>query len=72
MPLDLFRKYVNEAVIDNVVAVSISTRPDCIAREHLEILKQLQDEKRRHHHRAWTANIEQQNTEDNQQTTHSC
>ena len=45
MPIDLFRKYVNEAVIENVVAVSISTRPDCIAVEHLEILKQLQQEK---------------------------
>lgn len=45
MPLELFRQYVNEAVVENVVAVSVSTRPDCIAREHLEILKQLQDEK---------------------------
>ncbi len=39
MPPDVFEKYINEAVLDNVVGIDVSTRPDCISEEYLEILK---------------------------------
>ncbi len=45
MPLNLFEKYMYESVIEDVVAISISTRPDCVFEEHLQILKRLQEEK---------------------------
>src|SRR5699024_11565020 len=35
---DKFKKVINEAIIDDVVAISISTRPDCIYDEQLEFL----------------------------------
>jgi len=39
LPLDRFKKVINEAVAPNVCAVYISTRPDCICDEYLEVLK---------------------------------
>jgi len=43
MPIDYFRKVINEACIDGVVGISISTRPDCIGEVHLDILKEISD-----------------------------
>lgn len=44
IPIDLFEKYVNDAIIDDVVDISISTRPDCINREYLDILENVKSE----------------------------
>ncbi len=41
MPLDDFKKYMNDAVRDNVVEISVSTRPDCINYEYLEVLNEI-------------------------------
>lgn len=38
MNIDNFKKIIQEAIIENVVAISISTRPDCIYDEQLEYL----------------------------------
>lgn len=39
MALDVFEKVLNEACIENVVGLSISTRPDCITAPYLDVLK---------------------------------
>lgn len=41
IPIDLFEKYVSEAIIEDIVDISISTRPDCINEKYLKILKEL-------------------------------
>lgn len=41
MPLDDFRKIVEESIVDDVVGISISTRPDCICDRYLEYLYDL-------------------------------
>ena len=38
MPLESFKKYIEESIVDDVVGISISTRPDCINDEYLEYL----------------------------------
>lgn len=38
MPLDQFKKYMYDALIDDVVEIAISTRPDCIRDDYLEVL----------------------------------
>ena len=43
IPTHLFKKYVNEAVLDDIVDISISTRPDCINEDYLNILKDIKD-----------------------------
>jgi radical SAM protein (TIGR01212 family) len=40
MKFDLFKKYINESVLEDVVEISISTRPDTISIEILEFLKE--------------------------------
>lgn len=42
MPMEIFKKYVEEAIVKDVVGISISTRPDCIHDSHLEFLKEIQ------------------------------
>ncbi|SET15941.1 hypothetical protein SAMN05660297_01540 [Natronincola peptidivorans] len=44
LPLETFQKYIQEALIDNVVEIAISTRPDCIGEEYLQVLKKIQEE----------------------------
>ncbi len=44
MPLDDFKKMVNEAVIDDICEICISTRPDCINEKYLDILKDIEIE----------------------------
>lgn len=41
MALDLFKKVLAEACAENVVGLSISTRPDCISVPYLEALKSI-------------------------------
>ena len=45
MPFDIFKENMGAACIDNVVELSISTRPDCIREEYLFYLKELSQEK---------------------------
>ena len=44
MPLEIFRNYMIEAaVVPGVVEISISTRPDCIREDYLDVLKEVKD-----------------------------
>lgn len=45
LPLDTFRAYLSEAAgFPDIVEISVSTRPDCIREDYLEVLKQLQND----------------------------
>jgi radical SAM protein (TIGR01212 family) len=45
MSLELFRSYISEAATqEDIVEISISTRPDCIRDSYLEVLKSIQKE----------------------------
>ncbi len=41
LPLEDFKKYINEAIMDDIVGLSISTRPDCINDNYLNFLVDL-------------------------------
>lgn len=41
--LEDFRAYMEAGCIDSAVGIAIATRPDCIAEEYLEILKDIQE-----------------------------
>lgn len=43
MPMEDFKDSIQEAIIDDIVGISISTRPDCISDEHLEFLREIQE-----------------------------
>ena len=43
LPLEDFKKYINEAIQDDIVGISISTRPDCINENYLQFLGDLKD-----------------------------
>ena len=44
MPLDTFRNYITEAAKqEDIVEISISTRPDCIRDSYLEVLKSIKE-----------------------------
>lgn len=43
LPLDEFKTYINEAIMQDIVGISISTRPDCINDQYLEFLKSIQE-----------------------------
>jgi len=45
MPYEKFKSYIMEACVDNVVAIYISTRPDCINDRYLEFLGELKRKK---------------------------
>lgn len=44
MPLEKFEKVINEAVMENIVEISVSTRPDCINDDYMQVLKKIKDE----------------------------
>lgn len=45
MPLEQFRKYICEAAqINDIVEISISTRPDCISETYLKLLKEIEEQ----------------------------
>lgn len=44
LPLDEFKKYISEACVENIVAIYISTRPDCINSRYLEFLRGIKSE----------------------------
>lgn len=41
LPLEDFKKYIQEAIIENIVEIAISTRPDCINDEYLKFLSEI-------------------------------
>lgn len=45
MPINDFKKAMLEACVEDVVAVYVSTRPDCIAKEYLEVLADMKAKK---------------------------
>lgn len=42
LELSKFKRYIRESIRDNIVGISISTRPDCINDEYLEFLEEIQ------------------------------
>ena len=44
MNTDRFKNYINDAVMDNIVEISVSTRPDCISDEKLEFLHEIKEQ----------------------------
>lgn len=43
LPLEDFKRYIEESIVDNIVGISISTRPDCVNDEYLEFLSNIKD-----------------------------
>lgn len=43
MPLDDFKKCIEESIIEDVVGISVSTRPDCVNDEYLEFLSKIME-----------------------------
>ena len=43
MPIDEFKSYVEQAIVSNVVEISVSTRPDCINDVYLEFLASIKE-----------------------------
>ena len=45
LPIEFFSSYIVEAaVISDIVGIAISTRPDCIRKEYLDVLKKVSDD----------------------------
>jgi len=45
LPLEDFKRYILEACRENIVAIYISTRPDCISSQYLEFLSEIKQTK---------------------------
>lgn len=45
MPFEYFKSIINETLTEDIVGISISTRPDCISNEHLEYLSLIKEER---------------------------
>ena len=44
LPLSQFKKYMTEAAeCDDIVEISVSTRPDCIRKDYLDVLKEIEN-----------------------------
>ncbi len=43
LDFSLFKKYIREAIVHNIVALYISTRPDCIFEQHAAFLKEISE-----------------------------
>lgn len=46
MPITQFRQLMREACLPDIVELDVSTRPDCISKAYLDVLKEIRDEKR--------------------------
>ncbi len=44
MPLDKLEAVICEAVTENIVEISVSTRPDCISDEYLKVLQKIKEQ----------------------------
>ena len=45
LPLSKFKEYIFQAANEDIVEIAVSTRPDCIRKEYLEVLKEVELEK---------------------------
>jgi radical SAM protein, TIGR01212 family len=45
LPLPEFESYMKQAAEENIVEIAVSTRPDCIRKEYLDVLKAIKEEK---------------------------
>ncbi len=43
LPLEEFKEYINEAIMEDIVGISVSTRPDCINDDYLIFLKEIKE-----------------------------
>lgn len=43
LPLEMFKTAIQSACIENVVGISVSTRPDCVELPYLDFLKEISD-----------------------------
>jgi hypothetical protein len=43
LPIKEFDKYISEAAEENICEIAVSTRPDCIAEQYLEVLKKVSE-----------------------------
>lgn len=42
LPVDSFERYLNEAAkVDDIVEISVSTRPDCLTKEYLDVMENI-------------------------------
>jgi radical SAM protein (TIGR01212 family) len=44
LEFDKFKNYIREAVMEDIVEISVSTRPDCVPDEYLEFLYEIKNE----------------------------
>lgn len=44
LPIEDFKNYIKEALIEKIVGISVSTRPDCISDSYLDFLRGIQEE----------------------------
>lgn len=44
MPIEDFKRVISEAAKENIVEIAVSTRPDCISDEYLEVLNDIKNE----------------------------
>ncbi len=44
LELNKFKSYIKDAILENIVEIAISTRPDCISDEYIEFLGEIQSE----------------------------
>lgn len=44
MPIENFKRVISEAAKENIVEIAVSTRPDCISDEYLEVLNDIKNE----------------------------
>ena len=42
LPLNKFKEYISQVTDENIVEIAVSTRPDCVRGEYLEVLKEVQ------------------------------
>ncbi len=43
LDLEKFKQYMKDAIVENVVEISVSTRPDCVGEEYLEFLNEIRE-----------------------------
>jgi len=45
LPMEQFERYMTEAAEEDIVEIAVSTRPDCIRKEYLDVLDRIRKEK---------------------------
>ena len=43
MPIEEFKKVIKESIVEDIVGISISTRPDCVNEEYLRFLSEIKE-----------------------------